>query len=170
MDVSPPSPIRDGRNTAGAVVVLLVILAVVGVVVGGILAFLAGRGGASRRATRTFDARRVQTLREDAARSGTRSQAVLRGQIAEHLVPLSAADEWGFDLADARFLGQPIDFIVFDGYTDVRAGRRSRLEEIVFVDVKTGHAALSTVERRIRTCVEAGRVRFLSLHASDVTG
>jgi predicted Holliday junction resolvase-like endonuclease len=148
----------------------LLLLGLLAAVVGGTLCFLVVRGGVVRRATTLFEAWRGDALRADTAISGRRSEAVLRGQIAEHLLPFSPAEELGFDLADARYLGQPIDFIIFDGYTDVRAGRSDRLKEIVFVDIKTGNATLSTVERRVRACVEAGRVGFVSLSADDVIG
>jgi predicted Holliday junction resolvase-like endonuclease len=80
------------------------------------------------------------------------SRAVLRGQVSEQLVPLLPDFPW--DPADARFLGQPVDYLVFDGLAadgDV---------ELVFVEVKTGGARLSTRERAIRDAIDAGRVRF----------
>jgi predicted Holliday junction resolvase-like endonuclease len=93
-----------------------------------------------------------------------RSYGVLKGQITEQVVPLFA--EFPYSPGDARFLGKPIDFLVFDGYREVVAGRADRLREIVFVEVKTGRAGLNAVERRIRECVEAGRVRCVVLEGS----
>jgi predicted Holliday junction resolvase-like endonuclease len=90
------------------------------------------------------------------AESVLRSEAVLRGRISEQLAPL--APDFPFAPTDVRFIGTPVDFIVFDGYSEVRAGRRESLRSIVFVDVKTGRASLTTIQRRIRNCLEAGGV------------
>ena len=92
-------------------------------------------------------------IREETAR---RSEAVLRGRITEQLAPLLAT--FAFEPADARFLGTPVDFVVFDGLTEVDSGRARALRSITFVDVKTGTAGLSTIQRRIRDCLAEGRV------------
>jgi predicted Holliday junction resolvase-like endonuclease len=96
---------------------------------------------------------REARIREDALR---RSQSVVAGKATEHLAPLLPG--FDFDPRDARFLGSPIDFIVFDGLSE------GELHEIVFVEVKTGpEAVLSNRERRVRDAVDAGRVRFLEV-------
>lgn len=96
----------------------------------------------------------LRDARRDAV---TRSAAVTRGQTFEHLVPFM--DDFGYHPRDARFLGSPIDFVVFDGLgeTDVR--------EIVFVEVKTGRSRLSARERAVRKAVREGRVRWRELRA-----
>jgi predicted Holliday junction resolvase-like endonuclease len=97
-------------------------------------------------------------LREAAIREDTlrRSQSVVAGKATEHLAPLLPGFE--FDPRDARFLGSPIDFLVFDGLSD------GEIREIVFVEIKTGpSAALTSRERRVRDAVDRGRVRFLEV-------
>ena len=84
-----------------------------------------------------------------------RSRAVLHGRASEQLAPITAG--FPFDPADARFLGSPVDFVVFDGYREVWSGRRETLRRIVLVDVKTGTSSLSTVQRRVRDCLAEGR-------------
>lgn len=81
------------------------------------------------------------------------SRATIRGQVAEQLVPLHAA--FPFEPGDARFLGGPIDYVVFEGLSD----GEDELE-IVFVEVKTGRGRLTAREAAIRRAVEDGRVRF----------
>lgn len=96
---------------------------------------------------------REAAIREDSLR---RSQSVVAGKATEHLAPLLPGFE--FDPRDARFLGSPIDFIVFDGLSE------GEVDEIVFIEVKTGPAAALTArERRVRDAVEGGRVRFLEV-------
>ena len=92
-------------------------------------------------------------IRRDAVR---RSRAVVTGKVTEHLVPLMG--QFPYNPKDVRFLGTPVDLIVFDGMDE------DDLSEIVFVEVKTGaSASLSTRERRIRDAVRAGYVRWHEL-------
>jgi predicted Holliday junction resolvase-like endonuclease len=86
-------------------------------------------------------------IRADAVR---RSSAVVSGKVTEHLAPYMAA--FPYDPKDARFLGTPVDLIVFDGMSE------DSLREIVFLEIKSGSATLSTRERRIRDAVLARRV------------
>ena len=59
-----------------------------------------------------------------------------------------------FDPSEARFLGAPIDYVVFDG---IGAGE---LREVVLVEVKTGRGKLNRNEREVELAVREGRVRF----------
>jgi predicted Holliday junction resolvase-like endonuclease len=95
-------------------------------------------------------------IREDSVR---RSQAVVAGKTTEHLLPFFP--EFPFSPKDARFLGSPVDLVVFDGMSE------GRLRDVIFVEVKTGASAgLTTRERRIRDAIEAGRVRFQEIRVS----
>jgi predicted Holliday junction resolvase-like endonuclease len=94
----------------------------------------------------------TQTIRQDAIQ---KSQAVTLGKITEHLVPY--LPEFTYNPKDARFLGSPIDFLVFDGLSE------GEVKCIIFVEVKTGTSALNTRERRIRDAVQAGKVQWLEL-------
>ncbi|MDQ2726887.1 MAG: hypothetical protein M3Y91_03255 [Actinomycetota bacterium] len=138
-----------------------VVAMVVGAVAGIAAMVWALRAWEVRRATRLLDAWRNQEADRLAAAAERRSRAVVRGQITEQVTPLLEGFAW--DPADARFLGKPVDYVVFDGYAEVRAGERDRLRDIVFVDVKTGRAGLSKVERRVKACVERGAVHVLVL-------
>lgn len=96
----------------------------------------------------------LRDARKDAV---TRSTAVTRGQAFEHLAPFM--DDFGYHPRDARFLGSPIDFVVFDGLGD------ADVREIVFVEVKTGRSRLSARERAVREAVLEGRVAWRELRA-----
>lgn len=82
---------------------------------------------------------------------------------SEQLLPLSAA--FPYDPADARFLGSPIDYVVFSG----RAS--GTVEEVVFVEVKQ-HARLqlTTPEKSLKEAIEAGRVRWERLDLAEGAG
>lgn len=88
-------------------------------------------------------------IRQDAV---AKSQAVTKGKITEHLIPYFPA--FAYNPKDARFLGSPVDFFIFDGLSE------GDLSEIVLVEVKTGKSQLSKREKQVKECVEGGRVRY----------
>jgi predicted Holliday junction resolvase-like endonuclease len=98
----------------------------------------------------------VEAARKD---SVDKSRSTLKGKIAEQLAPLFP----GFPYlpADARFLGSPIDYIVFSGISNL-SGHPSSVEdlEIVLLEVKQGSSALTQLQKAVATCVEEGKVRF----------
>jgi predicted Holliday junction resolvase-like endonuclease len=87
-----------------------------------------------------------------------RSRAVLGGQAAEQLAPWLPGFPW--DPSECRFVGKPVDFVVFKGAS---AGA---IDEIVFVEVKSGSSSLSKVERSLRDAVEEGRVSWAEYRPS----
>lgn len=93
-------------------------------------------------------------IREDAIK---KSKAVMKGGAYEHLAPFLTP---GTNPHDYRFVGDPVDFIVFVGADDIHAGREDVLEKIVFLEIKTGNSDLNKIQRRIRNCINAGRVEF----------
>ncbi|MFW9767345.1 MAG: Holliday junction resolvase-like protein [Candidatus Thorarchaeota archaeon] len=101
-------------------------------------------------------AEKEASVRKDAA---DRSRYVLKGKIAEHMVPMYR-DVFNFDPADARFIGAPIDYLIFDGYTAAKDGGSDREIIVVLADIKTGNAQLNRTERKIKEAVEKGRVRW----------
>ncbi len=84
-----------------------------------------------------------------------RSRRVLKGQAAEQLAPLT--EEFQYLANDARFLGSPVDYLVFDGLSE------SGEVEVVFLEIKSGQSRLSEREARVREAVDAGRVRWEEL-------
>ena len=93
----------------------------------------------------------LKSSRQDAVK---RSRAVLSGQMAEQIAPFLK----GFPCnpADVRFVGKPLDFIGFPGAAD-----GSGIKEILFIEVKTGNAALSSREKEIKDAVLSGKVRYI---------
>ena len=101
---------------------------------------------------RIWRLRHTRTIRHDAVR---RSHAVLSGKAFEQLAPFH--HDFPFDPRDARFLGSPVDFVVFDGLSE------GTVRRVVFVEVKTGWSHLSNRERQIRDVVHGGRVEWSEL-------
>lgn len=95
----------------------------------------------------------TQTIRQEAIQ---KSQSVTLGKITEHFIPY--LPDFTYNPKDARFLGSPVDFVVFDGLNE-----GEEVKNIVFVEVKTGVSALNTRERRIRDAVQSGKVQWIEL-------
>jgi predicted Holliday junction resolvase-like endonuclease len=107
-----------------------------------------------------------RNLTEARRDSVQKSRSTLKGQIAEQMAPLLPG--FRYRPADARFLGDPIDYVVFSGSTDVRDDRREASGlDIVLLDVKQGASSLSPLQRAIARSVEEGRVRFEVLRISE---
>lgn len=92
-------------------------------------------------------------------RSVNTSRAVLKGKMAEQLAPIMP--EFQYLPSDAKFLGDPVDYVVFDGYTDFRDGEGEAEDiEVVLIDIKSGGARLTKGQQAIARAVQEGRVRF----------
>jgi predicted Holliday junction resolvase-like endonuclease len=103
------------------------------------------------RAVYRYDDDDLQAARRDASK---RSRSVLGGKAGEQLVPLVPAFSERFDPTEARFLGAPIDYVIFDG---IGTGE---LREVVLVEVKMGGSRLNRNERQVELAVAEGRVAF----------
>jgi len=95
-------------------------------------------------------------IREDAIR---RSAATILGKVGEHLAPLIIFSNYGINPKDIRFIGTPIDFIVFKGLSN------GKPEKIMFIEVKSGKTTtLTDREKKVKELVEAGKVEWKLIH------
>jgi predicted Holliday junction resolvase-like endonuclease len=88
-------------------------------------------------------------IREDAVQ---RSLAVTAGKVHEQLSPYLPA--FPYNPKDVRFLGSPVDLVVFDGLAE------GQVRSIVFLEVKTGGSRLTGREQSVRDAVQAGEVEW----------
>lgn len=98
-------------------------------------------------------------IRQDAI---NRSYSVNLGKITEHLVPFHQKFLSQFNPKDARFIGSPIDLIVFDGYAD-----KNEDIHIYLVEIKTGNSKLTETQKRIKKAVIEGRIRWAEINPSN---
>lgn len=84
-----------------------------------------------------------------------KSRLVLEGKFKEQLAPF--LPEFGFNPTDARFIGSPVDFIVFDGAAE------NNIKKIIFLEVKSGKSKLTKKEEQIKENIEKGKVEFKEL-------
>ena len=87
-----------------------------------------------------------------------RSRSIIRGQATEHLAPFIINNS---NPKDYRFLGSPIDYIIFHGLSDVLDGEKQSIEKITFLDIKTGKSRLNKSQRKIRDAINNGKVEFV---------
>jgi predicted Holliday junction resolvase-like endonuclease len=99
---------------------------------------------------RKIDLGKQKTLATGRAQNTTKATNI--GKVLEKIFPSMDGFQW--PLADSRFLGEPIDFIVFNGLTN------GKVKSIDFVEVKTGGAKLSPPQKTIKTAIEDGDVYF----------
>tara|TARA_B100001059_G_scaffold134263_1_gene134509 strand:+ start:13892 stop:14593 length:702 start_codon:yes stop_codon:yes gene_type:complete len=107
----------------------------------------------SKNLKKTIETTRKETLKK--------SRAVIRGQATEHLAPFILK---GTNPKDYRFLGNPIDYIHFEGLSNIIDGTSDEITSVNFIDIKTGNSSLSKNQRRIRDAIQENRVQFLTIN------
>ena len=86
-----------------------------------------------------------------------KSERVARGFTIENFAPFLQKK---YSPTDFRHLGDPIDYVIYDGLTDIHQGVADEIKEIIFLDIKTGQSRLNKGQRRIRDAVNSGKVSF----------
>ena len=93
---------------------------------------------------------KIPEIRETAIRQ---SRAVLSGQFSEQIAPY--LPDFPYKPTEARFIGKPIDFVVFNGMDE------KKIDEVVFVEVKSGNAKLTEHEKNLKETIDKKRVKWV---------
>lgn len=88
-------------------------------------------------------------IRDDAIK---RSRAVLSGQFTEQLAPY--LPNFPYAPSEVRFIGKPVDFIVFKGMDE------KNISEVVFVEVKTGTSKLNNQQKNLKETIKNRKVKW----------
>ncbi len=91
-------------------------------------------------------------IREQRSDAVKRSRSVIEGQVAEQLVPYFP--QWTHTPSEARFIGSPIDYIVFDGMST------GNPEKISFVEVKKGSSSTTPMQNKLKKLIKDGKVEW----------
>lgn len=91
----------------------------------------------------------IKGIRKD---SVNRSRFSLTGKIWEQVVSLIPG--FKHNPADMRFLGSPVDYIVFKGMS------KKAIEKVIFLEIKTGDSQLTEQQEKLKRAVKAGRVSW----------
>jgi predicted Holliday junction resolvase-like endonuclease len=86
------------------------------------------------------------------------SRSVLGGVFSEQVAPFLPDFPKDLKASEARFIGKPVDFLIFKGMDE------GRIDEVVFVEIKSGRSQLSPNERSLRDAINAKRVRWHEHH------
>jgi predicted Holliday junction resolvase-like endonuclease len=106
----------------------------------------------------------VQAIEENRADAVDTSRAVLKGKIAEQIAPLLPGFLAKYNAADARFIGSPIDYLIFRNMS--KGDDSEDPIEIVLLDIKTGESRLNGVQKRIEVAAASKRISFDVLKVS----
>jgi predicted Holliday junction resolvase-like endonuclease len=99
---------------------------------------------------------KIPKEREEAVKQ---SRAVLSGQFSEQIAPY--LPDFPFSPTEARFIGKPVDFIVFNGMDE------KKIEEVVFVEVKSGKSKLSVQEKGLKDAIEQKKVKWFEYRVPE---
>lgn len=146
----------------------LIIAVVLSLVVGFILGYYYVRAMIpviEERSRAELEAWKKEAAGEIRKDSVNRSRSTLKGKIAEQMAPVLPG--FCYTPSDARFIGSPVDYVIFDGLTRVADEKQGEIQ-IIFMDVKKGNgAALSRTQRVIRNAVEQKAVRWETMRIAD---
>ena len=87
-------------------------------------------------------------------RSQKLSRSILGGVFSEQVAPFLPDFPKDLKASEARFIGKPVDFLIFKGMDE------QHISEVVFVEIKSGKSQLSNNERTLRDAIQEKRVRW----------
>lgn len=131
------------------------IFAIILTIIIAILAFFIGKYLGKLLERKNFETK-IEQERKDAIQ---RSRSVLGGQFAENLAPY--LPNFPFNPSECKFVGKPIDFIVFKGLDN------KQTEEIIFVEVKSGKSKLSNTENSIKNTILNKKVKWMEYRVDE---
>ncbi len=79
-------------------------------------------------------------------------RAVIKGKISEEIAPL--LNNFPYEMSCCKFLGQPVDYLIFPQMD------QENIEEVIFLEVKSGDSVLNNRQRQIKKAIEEKRVKF----------
>lgn len=103
---------------------------------------------------RSLNLKKLNEARKDAVK---RSRAVLNGQLSEQLAPFFP--DFPANPTEIRFIGQPVDYIAFNGSS------QGTITDISFIEIKTGASTLSPVEKALKDAIEKKKIKYIEYRA-----
>ncbi|MDD5253754.1 MAG: Holliday junction resolvase-like protein [Candidatus Nanoarchaeia archaeon] len=100
----------------------------------------------------------IKGFRKDAI---SRSRNTLLGKLWEQIVPYLPS--FKHNPADMRFIGSPIDYIVFEGMD------KKDIQKVIFLEVKTRGSKLNPQEKKLREAIEKKRVKWEEIRFDELT-
>jgi len=120
-----------------------------------ILAYLLG-SYLGKKSKETYWQDQIQEQRKDAIQ---KSRAVIGGQFSEQLAPY--LPNFQYLPTECKFIGKPIDFIVFKGMDE------KNIQEVIFVEVKSGNSKLNQHEKNLKETIDNKRVTWVEYRVPE---
>ena len=80
------------------------------------------------------------------------SARIISGKTIEKLLPFFK--KFKYNPQDLRFIGNPIDYVIFDGYSE------KKLKQIVFLEVKSGKSKLTREQKNLRDIISKKKIKW----------
>ena len=136
--------------------IVIVVLIFLAAVLGFILAYFLARFNFELKLSKfkqETEKKQPEALEKARKEAIAQSRGVLGGKFVEQMVPY--LPDFRYDPTEARFIGSPVDLIVFPGLAS------GDPKEIVIIEIKSGkNARLTASEAKIRELIEGGMVRW----------
>ncbi len=88
-----------------------------------------------------------------------KSRSVLGGQFSEQLAPYMP--DFNYLPTECKFIGKPVDLIIFRGLDE------KEIEEIVFMEIKSGKSKLNSSQKSIKEAIQKKRVKWEEYRIPD---
>ncbi len=133
------------------ITIILIIIFLIGIGI----AYSVGRKAGAFKRDKHWE-KQIPEYRKEAI---SKSRSVLTGNFSEQLAPY--LPDFPFNPVECKFLGKPVDFLVFQGMDE------KNIHEVVFVEVKSGKSSLSKPERSLRDAIKDKRVRWVEYRVPE---
>jgi len=90
-----------------------------------------------------------------------KSRNTIMGKLWETITPY--IPKFIHNPADMRFLGSPIDYIIFDGM------KEKDIRKVIFLEVKSGNSKLNAQEKKLKEVIQNKKVKWEEFRLDDIT-
>jgi len=125
-------------------IVIILFVGIIALILGLIIGFLALKN----RFEKKLDAI-LKAEREDAIK---RSRSSLTGLFSEQISPYMPG--FPYSPTECKFIGKPIDFIVFKGADE------NNIKEVIFLEIKSGESKLNKQEKNLKETILAKKIKW----------
>ncbi|MBI2578499.1 MAG: hypothetical protein HYW26_02180 [Candidatus Aenigmarchaeota archaeon] len=108
-----------------------------------------------------LDNRYVALIRQFRKDAVLRSRNTLMGKLWEHVAPY--LPKFKYHPSDMKFIGSPIDYIIFDGMNE------KDIKRVIFLEVKSANSKLNAQEKKLRDAIINKRVKWEEFRIEDIT-
>jgi len=91
----------------------------------------------------------IKGNRQDAI---SRSRSTIMGKLWEQVAPYLPG--FKYHPSDMRFIGSPIDYIVFKGMN------KKDINEVIFLEIKSGQSKLNAQEEKLKRVIDSGKIKW----------